>query len=336
VVSDRDPLNANPWVARLPQFNERGEGAAVVEMLRAVMPTAERVQSMDLRDGIAAVRDLGIVCGSLKRHQIEPVEAVPELEPILLLLGERTDMIPRDTVFHYGAWNPRGALDRRFTDDPQELALKNAGRIAAPRLEEAVCELERLVDAPLDAPEFVETCSRAHDLLEALITAITLAREEVTPVFFARTLRPYFDAIRVRGRAYGGVSAVPLSVGLVDHLLWSSDNDDPTYRAFQNDTMEYNVPRMRRLYATRLGRPSLVTRLLALGPEARATTYRASVEGVSALLKRLAAFRSPHANVAKAAYNAEIRKFPIGSGGYGVDTLTLILKLTADARKSLR
>jgi hypothetical protein len=57
---------------------------------------------------------------------------------------------------------------------------------------------------------------------------------------------------------------------------------------------------------------------------------------VSGLLKRVSAFRSPHINVAKAAYNAEIRKFPTGSGGYGVDTLQLILKLTADARKSLR
>jgi hypothetical protein len=335
IVTDRDPLGADRWVACLPERNARGDAAGVLEILRILLPAGERVAAMDLRDGIAAVRDLGIVCGSLRRHGIEPVEALPELEPILLMLGEKTDMIPRDTVFHYGAWNPRGALDRRFTDDPQELALKDAGRMAAPKLEEAVGELERLVDAPLDAPEVVNGLARAHELLGALIAAITLAREKVTPIFFARTLRPYFDAIRVKDKSYGGVSAVPLSVGLVDHFLWSSDCEQATYRAFQDDTMIYNVPRMRRLYAKRLGRPSLVTRLLALSTEARSTTHRASVSAARALLKRLIAFRSPHVSVAKAAYNAEIRKFPVGSGGYGVDMLMLILRLAADARKAL-
>ncbi|WSM18722.1 DUF1864 family protein (plasmid) [Streptomyces sp. NBC_01717] len=58
---------------------------------------------------------LPLLVGSVKRHGVEPVDAVPELEAPLLEFGARTSMIPRDTVHHYIGWNPTGSRERMYT-----------------------------------------------------------------------------------------------------------------------------------------------------------------------------------------------------------------------------
>jgi monodechloroaminopyrrolnitrin synthase len=304
--------------------------------LRAILPADEEIARMELRDAVASVRDLGMLCASLRRHGVEPVEALPPLERALLLLGEKTGMVPRDTVFHYGPWNPPSARERRFTLAPDEAALIECTRIAAPRLEEAAGVLARLRDVPLGAPELVDGCHHALAKLEHLVAAIHLARERVGAVFFAQELRPYFESIRIGGRRYAGAAAAPLSVGILDHLLWSSDCHDPEYRSFQDHTMVYNTPRMRGLYAACLGERSLVTRLVSATGRQRSASLLAGTEAVDALLTKLLAFRGPHIAVARAAYSSEVRRYPVGSAGYGVDTLQLILRLTTEARRSVR
>ena len=45
----------------------------------------------------------------------------------------------------------------------------------------------------------------------------------VSPEFFARELRPYFEDVHVAGRLYMGPAAAHIPLFLVDVLLWASD-----------------------------------------------------------------------------------------------------------------
>src|SRR5690242_13798452 len=101
-----DPLGADARLARLPDLNRDGDVAGLTATLRAIVPKMAWAQAMNMHEAIAALRDLGMVMASLKKHGCEPLEAVPEAEPPLLMLGEKTRMVPRDTVYHYSVWNP--------------------------------------------------------------------------------------------------------------------------------------------------------------------------------------------------------------------------------------
>jgi hypothetical protein len=121
---------------------------------------------------------------------------------------------------------------------------------------------------------------------------------------------------------------------MLDHLLWSSDCSDRTFRQFQLKQIRYNMPHWRTLYAQTLGHPSLVTRLLTAHAAGQLRDVR-SIEVVIDLLHVVITFRGRHRFVAMRAYNSEIRQFEVGSGGYGVNTLEHILQLTRVATKSL-
>jgi hypothetical protein len=334
-IAGQDPLDAAPWVVRLPELNHRADVAGLLTALRAILPPVERAAQWDPYAAAAAIRDLGMLLASLRRHGVEPVEALPAVEAVMLQLGERTDMVPRETVLHYTTWNPAGELQRRFTRDASEAGLIEAVRMAVPRVEATVELLTLAYALPPDGDEFVGACEAAARQLEPLGEVMRFVRARVDPTFFATRLRPYFESIRVGGRRYSGAAAAPLGVGLIDHLLWSSDGADPRLREFQAHLMAYGLPGGRRLYAETLGRPSLVTRLVAARGRGDAPALAAGVRALDRLLAFLLAFRSRHTVVAKSAYDEKIRLYSVGSAGYGVDTLLALLQQTKGARQRL-
>ena len=85
-VSARDPLALDAMFRGLPSTNRRGDTSQLIEVLsRAKLEAvAASAPMMDLRDALASVRDLGMLAASLRRHGVEPREAVPSVERALL------------------------------------------------------------------------------------------------------------------------------------------------------------------------------------------------------------------------------------------------------------
>jgi hypothetical protein len=337
-VAARDPLGADAVLSRLPRMNRNADVAALSDALRTLSPAPERVRTMTVADCAAATRDLGMILGSLRRHDVEPLERVPEALPTFLALGERTSMVPRDTVAHYGPWNPSGLRMRSYTGDRNEVVLVDAVRATVPYLESAIDTLIDLRDVPAESPAFVDRCAKASALVSCLTQAIQKTKSGVDLVFFARELRPYFQPIRMGKRTVLGPAAAHVPLCLVDHLLWSSAEEDPELRKFHTETAEYGVPRWRRHYAEGLGRPALLARVLGELPrvadEARRTAAATALFGI---FRPLLTFRGRHRVLAEKAYDPAIRLFSTGSAGYApAPWLLHALKLTLTHAERLK
>lgn len=346
-VKGMDPLGLDPVFLELPERNKQSDTHWMCEQL--IAHTHESLllhaETMDLRVALAIVRDLGILVASLRRHGVQVSDKAPLVEHVLLALGNRTGMVPRDTVFHYGPGNPRGERERTFTGDDNERMLIEATRIAFPHLEEAVERCVRLSETPILSNSFAEEAEAASIALDGLITSIILTRKSVDPMFFAVHLRPYFEAVRLGENEYAGSAAAPLSVGMIDHLLWSSDCTHVDYRSFQDHNILYNVPEMKRLYTELMGKPSLVTRFLQTECSDADMRKRNAV-ALDSILSQIINFRGKHLAVAKSAYSLQNRLkaiwikgasnvYNIGSAGYGLDTLEMILDLSKESRDKL-
>ncbi len=337
-IAPLDPLAADGTMAALPDWNEAGDLGALTAALRALAPTPARARGLGVFEACAAMRDIGMLLSSLKRHGVEPAEAVPEISPVLLALGKTCAMVPRDTVYHYGSWNPTGARQRRFTRDANEDGLIHCVRAAAPGVEAAIAAL---VEAGAIAPntlDFTERCRHAARCVMSMVDSINFARRRVDVRFFAQVLRPYFEAIVVDGQSYMGPAAAHLPLSVVDHLTWGSDCRDPFYRTFQEDAAKYTVPVWRDVCHDTEHRPSLVTRVVeALDAATTAGTslFEASA-AVYAILRVLLAFRGRHKVLADKAYDPRVRVYPVGSGGYSVEAVAHILDVTRERAVELK
>ncbi len=337
-ISPLDPLGADSGLAQLPAWNESRDVNAIAAALADLVPAEAKAQALGPFEACAAVRDLGMLLGSLKRHGVEPAEAVPSVVPALLTLGRVCGMVPRDTVYHYGPWNPAGVRQRRFTRDPNEDGLIHCVRAAAPGVEACI---RALVDAQACEPDtalFAERCRHAARSAMAMVDSINFARMKVDVMFFARVLRPYFEAVTIDGKSYMGPAAAHLPLSLVDHLTWGSDCTDATYRLFQEDATHYTVQCWRDLSRTAASGPSLVTRVIqALNTSAPGDPgLTKGAVAVYAILRVLLAFRGRHKVMADKAYEPQVRLYPVGSGGFSTDVVTRILEVTLSRTRELK
>lgn len=332
-VQSLDPLGADDACAALPRMNEAKDVAALAATLRRMAPSLERLRGFSFPECLAAMRDIGMFLGSIKRHGTEPLEVFPEIEPVLLELGRRTDMVPRDTVHHYVIWNPEGVRERTYSGDPMERKLMSSVRLSLPRLGEGVDVAGNLAGRSLEDPEFAPMAARLADCVAVMEPAMDIVLRHVSPVFFARELRPYFEDIRVNGRRYLGPAAAHVPISLIDLVLWASDHVHPGYEEFWRESAEFSLPAWRELYEVVHTQPSIVTRLknmlVAVSGDVSGVV-RASAEAVALVLRALVVFRGKHLRMARQAYAEEIRLYELGSGGASVALLTNVLALTRE------
>ncbi|WP_149184075.1 monodechloroaminopyrrolnitrin synthase PrnB family protein [Streptomyces sp. TRM49041] len=335
-----DPLGADALLAAVPGMNRDADVAALTVALRALAPDLDRVAEWSVVEALAGMRDLGLLLGSLKRHGAEPVAAVPEVLPVLEELGRRTGMVPRDTVHHYTTWNPLGRRRRTYTGAEMEAHLQDAVSMVFPSLVAALdtCgELARL--EPYD-PGFALALDRTAQHVQSMVDSIDFTVANVTPEFFARVLRPYFEEIDVAGRDYLGPAAAQVPLWLVDLTLWQSDRSDPRYDAFLEESVQYSLPSWRAFHAAHRGGASAVGKLsAALSWE---TTHRlspqltASAVSLARVLRLLKTFRARHLGIARKAYHDDLRLYEAGSGGAPVALLRGVLDLTRDNETLVR
>ncbi|MEV7282777.1 monodechloroaminopyrrolnitrin synthase PrnB family protein [Streptomyces sp. NPDC093111] len=335
-----DPLGADALLAAVPAMNADADVAALTVALRAVVPDPDRAADWSVVAALAAMRDLGILLGSLKRHGVQPVTAVPEVLPVLELLARRTDMVPRDTVHHYTAWNPTGTRRRSYTGHPMEARLQEAVRATYPALVAALDDCALIARLEPYDPGFADALDRTGRHLRTLVDAIDLTVAHVSPEYFARTLRPYFEEIDVAGREYLGPAAAQIPLWPLDLTLWQCDRPHPGYQTFLADSLPYALPSWRAFHARHHGGVSAVGKLSAAvsweNVERLPPALEASARALARVLRLLKSFRARHLTLARKAYRDGLRRYDEGSGGAPVVLLRSILDLTRDNETLVR
>ncbi len=327
-----DPLGLDEDLRALPEMNEAADVDAMVRVLCGALPTEGEVAGFTVPECLAAMRDLGMYLGSLKRHVVSAFDVVPHAVEPFEQLGRRVDMIPRDTVFHYTCWNPVGERERLYTGHRMERSLVNAVRSCVPHLAHAVEIGHSLQDEDLTGPAFADKMTTLASCITVADKAMSNVMAEVAPEFFAHVLRPYFEDVDIAGRTYLGPAAAHIPLFLVDVLLWASDRGSPGYAEFCDEVAAHGLPHWRERYAEWVKAPSIASRVIEAlggdGPSAGTADVEAGARGLRQALKSLTSFRGKHLVMARRAYHEDVRLYELGSGGGSIGLLEEILKLT--------
>src|SRR5690606_42072925 len=97
-VAALDPLDFDRRVGDLWRMNADADAKWLVTVLRDVTPAATDVADLGTAECLAAMRDLGMVIGSVKRHGRQPLDAGPDLEKSLSIYRDLTRRVPRRTA----------------------------------------------------------------------------------------------------------------------------------------------------------------------------------------------------------------------------------------------
>ncbi|MFB7372422.1 monodechloroaminopyrrolnitrin synthase PrnB family protein [Streptomyces sp. NPDC056222] len=331
-VGRLDPLNLDIDLRRLPKMNEAADVDALARVLGEALPTEQRIAGFTLPECLAAMRDLGMYLGSLKRHGVVAFDVVAGATEPFELLGRRTCMIPRDTVYHYTCWNPTGERERLYTGNPMERALIDAVRTCVPELARALDIGRSLSEADPRSPGYTGDWTSFIACVNAVDTVMRAVLADVSHEFFARQLRPYFDDVCVAGRTYMGPAAAHVPLFLIDLLLWASDGGSEEYLAFCEEFASHTLPGWRERYAEWRAKPSLASRFAAalgepLTPD-ESLHVQAGSRALGEALRVLISFRGKHLVMARRAYHEDVRLYERGSGGASTELLDAIMTLT--------
>jgi monodechloroaminopyrrolnitrin synthase len=330
-----DPLCFDPCLPAVWEANSTGDVSVLISMLRNVLPSIQDAATASLPESLAVMRDLGVLLGSVKRHGVEPVAVAQELEKLLPLIARRSGMVvPRDTIYHYILWNPVGPRERMYTGLPMERMLMSAVRVSLPMLNTAVDVCASLGDSDPDDLAFATALNELATLVGAMRDSMDVVIANVSPEFFARTMRPYFEDIRVGRDTWLGPAAAHVPLALIDLRLWASDHADDGYLDFVNHSAPYTVDRWRPLYRDWQRIPSLVSCVVeALERRPRqevAYAINASAEALCRAMRALTVFRGKHLTIAREAYAPDTGLYELGSGG---GPLALLEGITNQARE---
>lgn len=338
-VSQLDPLHVDGRLPIIVAMNASSDVNGLLRLLGDLVPAPGVIAGLSLQGCLAVMRDLGLLLGSVKRHGAEPVNLIPGLEGTLRDVGTRTGMIPRDTVLHYAIWNPAGPRERTYTGDGMERLMISSLRLSLPSLMAAIERCSCLSRLDVVDPEFAVAADELATCMLPLEDAIGMVLANVTPEFFARTLRPYFEAVSVGGTDYLGPAAAHIPLYLVDLALWSNEYGHDPYREFWHESAQYGLPQWRGLAGQWSAGPSAIGRVRAAlklaGDGPVPPSLQAGAAALCRVLRTLVVFRGRHLRMARRAYEAEIRLFALGSGGGSVQLLKEITLLTSENAKSL-
>jgi monodechloroaminopyrrolnitrin synthase len=328
-IESLDPINFDGKIDLVHSFNQKKMTKEIIQLMYDLLPLPDALESFTYEESIAAMRDLGIFIGILKKNGIEPVEVVPELEYVLLVLMVKTNLPPRDTLLHYTSWNPTDERIRTYTGLKDEKYLIESVKMAMPDLFGAIIELVRLHDIEMSDPLFAITCQDVQEKINAMVKGIVHAKRNVSPAVFANELRFYYDPIKVDyGKDYIGPGAVEMPMFVFDHLLWSCDLADEEYRKFKEGYLLYNLGFIGDIYWDFQKRPSLISVVLEKIKDAPNADVLRSAYQLQQLGNILKSFRMPHKKLAENAYaHGEEHNRTKGSGGYAPTILDKILNL---------
>lgn len=329
-IQELDPLNADHFMINtLPVLNNNGNAHEIVVASANIIPTRDKVEIMNYQELQASIRDLGIIGSSVQRHNIN-ISDVPNLEHAMSAIGQKLNETPRETVFHYGPWNPSGERQRTFTGSEGEKTFIGSFREGMSGLDESINNLLSLQSKSTDDLNFGHVIDIAKSGFQKMVNAMVEVRRKITPDFFSFEMRPYFPVLRIDGKEYQAPGGAQMPVLLLDRILWGSDQKDEKYQNYYHDAIQY-LPKVYRDVAEKIGGESIVTKVLNSQSNIGTDSVR---QGLSSILTSLLMFRHPHLKTAKENF-AKRSDDAKGSGGYTPDILEKLIELTAESKKKV-
>ena len=329
-IASLDPLGVDEIIKNIPTFNETKDLKKLIEILNLFCSKAD-ITTRNYFETAAIVRDLGIVMGSIKRHDLNPIQESEKLSKILINAGKQNDLLPRDTLMHYTLWNPKDHRIRTYTANPQEPFLIESIRISLPKIQEATRDLFELMHINLNSTEALELAFRIDGSLRDFLNGLKYAKEHVEPSTFIRNFRPYFEPIKLNNQILRGPGAVTMPLHIFDFLLWGCSERSEQYHSFTKNYVPYNLAEFRNYYLRAVNGQSFLDKLEKLfSTKKDDRKFIFSVLfAVNNWFKRIEGFRSSHTKYAVDAYQGnEAHNFKTGSGGHTISDLGLIANLT--------
>jgi monodechloroaminopyrrolnitrin synthase len=335
-IQELDPLEVDIFmVHELPGYNKTKNSRAIRRALPGIIPNQERIDNFSINECEAAMRDLGMIAGSLQYHGIN-ISSLPHLENALVALGNRTGGVPRDTVFHYAKWNPADERMRTFTGTDEE-------RIFIHSLQEGMSGLDSCIKSLIQAQttelgsEFAELLTNAKDQFDGMTNGMVEVIDKITPKVFTGEISPYFPVLNIAGKDYAAPNGAQMAVLLVDRILWGADLNESNphyqeYLRYYEDNKSYLPKEYRN--DLNIGNESIISRIVR---ESEASGYCNfdSRNTAADFFNSLIRFRRPHFKTAND--NFALRdKDAKGSGGYEPSTLRTLLELTYEARDRIK
>ena len=329
-IQDADPLGADHFMIEvLPVLNNSGKVGEILQVSIGIIPSTEEIEKMDYHQAQAGLRDLGIIASSIQRHGVDFGD-VPSLEQSMVEIGLSLNETPRETVFHYGPWNPIGERTRTFTALDEERAFIQSFREGMSGLDESINNLLYLQSKPVHDLNFGHTLDLAKEGFQKMVNAMVEVRRKITPEFFTFEMRPYFPVLKLNGQEYQAPGGAQMPVLLVDRILWGVDQKDETYQRYYAENLKY-LPKAYKNIDQAIGSESVVTRLLR---ESEGVVSSSVKESTSSLLNSLLMFRYPHLKTAKENFKKR-EDSSKGSGGYTTTILEKLINLTSKSKKRI-
>lgn len=320
-ISEMDPLQCDRSITTvLPQFNMVGYKQGVIDQANEVV-TRNRgtFGNLDVLAARAATRDLGMYAASLTRHEI-PLNAVPGLEETLLQLAEKTNEVPRETVFHYGPLNPQTERMRTFTGTQGERTFIGSFSSGMENLGRCVRNLHAARETSVTDPDFVALMHDAKGHFQDLVDGMVNVRRVITPQFFSMGLRPYFPTMTLGERSYVAPGGAQMPMIFVDKLMWGLDVKDADYDHYYYDNWQYLPPAYRDLDVQIQGQSLVAKTVEESRHNLGSDNVRHSIGAVREFMLSVRKFHAPHIKTAKE--NFAIRSDgSVGSGGYATTIL---------------
>lgn len=337
-ICSLDPLKVDAQICLVPFYNKNKETQLLIQLLSNMVSKPLDVLNFNYFEAAAAMRDVGILLGSIKRHGLEPAEVVPQTEKILFLLSEKLNLPPRDTLISYTIWNPSDKRERTYTDFADESNLIKSVRTPMGPLENAIYDLVALHHKSPYSSDFSDLCEKAMIGFRPMIDGIVHAKRNVSPKVFALELRHYYDAISLRGKKYLGPGAVEMPLFVFEHLLWSCDNTDSKYKRFKEGYIPYIFPELRKIYDNFENEKSLISKMrseISKEQPFNESLFK-SARTLLKLCSMVRSFRLPHKKLAASAYGNDLAQRDHGSGGYSMDTLEHIDQVMCQSVKEMK
>ncbi len=335
-----DPLELDSLlIEELPRFNMEVKPEALIERMEGLSIDSKKLHSLSPEEAMAATRDLSMVASSLRRHN-RSLGEIPYLESALITLSKRTLEVPADTVFSYGTRNPIGERTRTFTTFPEERLFIDSFREGMVNLPLALSTLEKVQNTKVDNLEFAPLVREVASNFEAMVSAIVRVRKAISPEFFTKELRPYFEPKTIGGRIYKAPGGAQMPIILIDQALWGASESNPMYLGYYRENLAYQPHILRDRESSIIKEVPIITRVfqeLESSDLNIESTKKVAIESLTAaheLLLFVEQFRRPHLKIAQD--NMALRPAgAVGSGGYDIEILEFLLTHISAAKQKV-
>lgn len=334
-ASEHDPLELGSILAsELPDINKERALPRLLGLTDDAIETARGVDFSDQpRIADAALRDFDFLAASLTRMGSIPKE-VPGLEQTMSQLGIAAGTVPRGTVYSYALQNP-SQQERTFTGTPEEHFFIKTVRDSGAIMLSQCAELLALNPSVDDAEHMAEALARTSDTMKFVVKGMVDVSRVVSPSFFSKEMRPFFDGIEVDGASYAGAGGAQLPLVVIDRIMWGSESESAVYQGYYEDNIRYQPADLRSDLSIAEDGAYQISLLGHLRDrQVAGENMNTAIDEARGVMGQIKRFRMPHRKVAQD--NFKLRPGnSVGSGQYTPTVLDTLIDLTDKAMSEM-